>query len=486
MKIINLVPATKIPRNLAQIYTYYTRHRLKIGSLVLAPLAKRTIKAIVIRIRDFDKLEIKNYDYQLRPIIKVIQKEPILDKDQFKLAQWMSDYYCEPLSLIIKTIIKNLKLKIKNHNSKFKIIQPTQGMYSKLFTENAKLKKIIIKDEHSPLYKSQRAPRINLRDAAIKLAEIKKTKFELQSDTPSLESYYKYKLKPKIEKTKRQIIDMRGEKNIISDALVQELKKSKSSLLFLNRLGGATLILCQDCGYIAKCENCDAPLVYHISENQLICHHCNFKTKALLTCPKCNSWRIKYLGTGIEKVKQEIAKLKLSHKILITTLKLSLPRVDLIGVVSADTILHLPDFRSPERTFQALVKLNNLCQKIIIQTYVPEHYVFDFDNFYQKELKIRKELNYPPFCQLIKLTYRHRNFLKAKTEAFKLIKKLKTENCELITILGPAPAFISKKRNFYCWNIIIKIKNQKSKIKNQILEKVPNDWIVDIDPINLL
>ena len=476
MQIIDLIPATKIPRNLAQIYTYHTRHRLKIGSLVLAPLAKRKIKAIVIKIRDFNKLEIKNYDYQLRPIIKIIQKEPILDKNLFELAAWISDYYYEPISLVIKIIIQNTKYKILN--TKSQIIKPEKGMYEKVFAFCAN--KMIIQDEHSPLYKSQRAPRINLRDAAVKLAEIKKNKFELRSDTPSLESYYKYNLKPKIKNIRRQIIDMRGKKSIISDVLLQELKKSKSSLLFLNRLGAATLILCQDCGYIAKCENCDGPMVYHLFENQLICHHCGFKSKALLTCPKCNSWQIKYLGAGVEKIKQEIAKLKLSNKILIMTLKQRLPRVDLIGVISADTILHLPDFRSPERTFQALVKLNNLCKKIIIQTYTPEHYIFDFDNFYQKELKIRKELNYPPFCQLIKLTYRHKNLLKAKTEAFRVSKILNTKY--QIPILGPAPAFIAKKRGLYYWNIIIK--NLKLKIKN--LDMVPTDWIVDVDPVSLL
>jgi len=485
MQIIDIVPATKIPRNLVQTYTYYTQHRLKIGSLVLAPLGQRKIKAIVIKIRDFNKLEIKNYDYQLRPIIKVIQKEPVLDKDQLKLAQWMSSYYCEPLSYVIKSQILNLKSKICSEKLKILYLKPGKGMFKKLFASNANYKKIIIQDEHSPLYKSQRAPRINLRDVAIKLAEIKKIKFELQSNAPSLESYYKYKLKPKIKNTKRQIIDMRGEKNIISGALLQELKKSKFSLLFLNRLGAATLVLCQDCGYIAKCENCDGPMVYHLFGNQLICHHCGFKAKALLTCPKCGSWRIKYLGTGIEKVKQEIAKLKISNKILITTLKQKLPKADLVGVISADTILHLPDFRSPERTFQALVKLNNLSKKMIIQTYGPEHYVFDFDNFYQRELTIRKELNYPPYCQLIKLTYRHKNYYKAKTEAYKLYKILNTKY--QIPILGPAPAFISKKRNLYYWNIILKFSIFNFQFsKNKILEKVTSDWILDIDPVSLL
>lgn len=104
MQIIDLIPATKIPRSLPQIYTYYSRKKLKIGSLVLAPLAKRRIKAMVVKIRNFNKLEIKNYDYKLRPIIKVIQEEPILDQDQLKLAKWISNYYCEPLSLVIKTI----------------------------------------------------------------------------------------------------------------------------------------------------------------------------------------------------------------------------------------------------------------------------------------------------------------------------------------------------------------------------------------------
>lgn len=356
------------------------------------------------------------------------------------------------------------------------ILKPEAGMHKKVFAclagrRASNAKKIIIQEEHSQIYKSQQAPRFNLRDVAIQMAKIKKIKLELKSDTPSLESYHKYKLCPKIKKTEKNIIDMRQEKNIISRALVKALKNAKSCVLFINRLGAATFILCRDCGYIAKCENCDVPLVYHIKENQLLCHHCTFKTKAPVTCPQCNSWQIKYLGTGIEKIKQEISKLKFKNKILITTLKQKLPKADLIAVINIDNILNLPDFRAPEKTFQALVKLNNLAKKMLIQTYNPEHYVFDFENFYKQELKIRKTLNYPPFCQLIKLTYRDKSPYKAKISAFKLAK-------QLTGVLGPAPAFIPKKRNFYYWNIILRDKKQ--------LKKVPNNWVIDVDPIDML
>ena len=350
------------------------------------------------------------------------------------------------------------------------ILKPEAKMQEKLFASRAN--KIIVCQEHSQIYKSQQAPRINLRDVAIKLAEIKNLKFKLQSDSPSLESYYKYKLKPRIKKTRKLIIDMREQKSPISKPLIQELKNSKSSLIIINRLGAASLIMCHDCGYIEKCENCDVPLVYHIKYNKLLCHHCVFSKQAPNICKKCKSWNIKYLGTGIEKIEQEIAKLSLGNSVKISTLKQNLKKSDLIAVINFDSILNMPDFRASEKTFQNLIKLNNLAQKkLIIQTYMPEHYVFNFSKFYKQELKIRKTLNYPPFCQLIKLTYRHKNYFKAKNTAFELAKRLKN-------ILGPAPAFIPKKRNFYYWNIILRNRNQ--------LSLVPDYWTIDVDPINVL
>lgn len=441
----------------------------------------------------------------------------------------------------------------KIHSNQAKIII---GPRSAAFAPVQDIGLIIIDEEHDSSFKQyDQNPRYHAISIAIKLAQLSNAKVVLGSATPSVESYFKAEQKiytllelpdrftansimPKVE-----IVDMREEfkkKNfsIFSEKLQKELdiiiKNNRQALLYINRRGLATFVNCRDCGYIAKCKNCDIPLTFHLyHQNNLRCHYCNYTTQTPITCPKCKSSAIKYFGTGTEKVEQELQKMykyvkifrmdsdttktKHSHaqiyndfrlkkaNILIGTQMITkgwdLPAIDLIGVISSDVGLNLPDFKTQEKTFQLLTQIAGRTGrgtspgKVIFQTYNPENFVVrtaakhDFVSFYKNEIKTRQELDYPPFVKLIKLIYKNPDPDKAQYEANKLYKiitsKFPTSDLRFLTfVLGPAPSFFAKIQGRYIWQIIIKLKNFK--YKDQLLKQIPNDWIIDINPDSLL
>ncbi|MEW6407763.1 MAG: primosomal protein N' [Patescibacteria group bacterium] len=438
------------------------------------------------------------------------------------------------------------------------------GPRSIVFAPYQNLGLAIIDEEHDSSYKSyDQTPRYNARDAAIKLAKIFNAKTILGSATPSLESYYKIILGEYIlcELSKRyysgekmpniEIINMKEEvkkKNfsLFSQKLQDELKniqkQNRQAILFLNRRGTATFILCQDCGYVAKCKKCEVPLICHskakfgkkiIYSQNLTCHHCGSEENIPLTCPRCGGPKIKFCGAGTEKVEMETKEffpkakirrldtdtmnkkfvhqkayfdfLKQKYNILIGTQMIAkgwdIPGVDLVGIILADTVLNLPDFRSSERTFQLILQVAGRTGrkdnpgKVILQTYQPENPAiltavkYDLKTFYKQEISHREELNYPPFSQLIKITFRHKNKQKAREKIFSLHEKLlnaKRYTLDAIDIIGPAPAFIPKIRNFYIWQIILKSKISDVKLRNKLLKIIPPGFVVDVDPESLL
>lgn len=435
--------------------------------------------------------------------------------------------------------------KIKSNQAKIII-----GPRSAIFAPIQNLGIIIIDEEHDSSYKQyDQNPRYHARHAAIKLASLYNANVVIGSATPSIESYYMaeqntYSLlklparftansvMPKVE-----VVDMREEfkkKNfsIFSESLQKELeiviKNNRQALLYINRRGVATFVNCRDCGYAATCKNCDVPLTFHLYKQNLSCHYCGFTAPTPISCPKCHSSAIKYFGTGTEKVEQELQKLykyvkifrmdsdttrtKNSHaqiyndfrlkkaNILIGTQMIAkgwdLEGVDLVGVISSDVGLNLPDYRTQEKTFQLLTQIagrtgrGTTPGKVIFQTYSPESFVIktaarhDFVSFYKNEIKTRQELEYPPFTRLIKLIYKNSDPDQAQHEAQKLFQKLSISNFKLATLLGPAPSFFQKIQGRYIWQIIIKLKD--SNIKDNILKQVPNDWIIDVDPESLL
>lgn len=430
------------------------------------------------------------------------------------------------------------------------------GVRSAIFSPVKNLGLVIIDEEHETSYKQDDTPRYHAREVAIKRAEIDNAVVVLGSATPSLESFYnskdgRFKL---ISLTKRieekdlpqvKIVDMKREfitkrrqiifSRLLKDTMEKVLNKKEQAILFLNRRGFSTSVICRKCGLVVKCKKCDSIMVYHFLEKKLICHYCNWKTETPDICPKCNSSYIRFLGLGTEKVESELHRYfptrkmermdtdstrkrgshdrilkgfsKHSTDILVGTQMiakgLDFPMVTLVGVVSADTSLNLPDFRASERTFNLLTQVAGRAGRgrekglVIVQTYAPKHYAIstaskhDYDSFYKIEISYRKELELPPFTHIIKLTLRSKNNQIAEETSTKLARLLKKKLKKSVKIIGPAPALLSKLRGQYRWNILIKVKDPE-KINTSLrksLESFKKPWGVfitrDVDPMSL-
>ncbi len=399
------------------------------------------------------------------------------------------------------------------------------GARSALFSPARDLGLIVLDEEHETSYKQEDTPRYHAREAAIERAKIAGCPVILGSATPSLESYYKaerceyrlLKLTKRIDDRplpKAAVIDMKKEivkgkrYGIISTYLRRKIEEAvnagKQVMLFLNRRGFSTYINCKSCGYTMKCKKCDSVLVYHSSGKELVCHYCNWRRDVPKICPECKSSYLSFSGKGTEKIESEIhrmfpqagidrmdtdvTKKRGTHKailkkvkegkthILIGTQMIAkghdFPQVTLVGVISADVSLNLPDFRSSERTFNLLTQVGGRAGRgkdageVVIQTYASAHYSIttaakhDYEAFYKREIDLRKNLNFPPFTNIIKITLRSRKEAIARDAASELTKYLKKRlKGKKIKIVGPAPGLIQRIRNRYIWNILIKTKD---------------------------
>ena len=427
------------------------------------------------------------------------------------------------------------------------------GARSAIFAPQPQLGLIVIDEEHEWTYKQDNSPRYHTRDVALKIAELNKATVILGSATPDVSSYYnakkgKYRLLEMPERVtpkegsplpRVEIVDLReelkaGNTGIFSRLLEYEinnaLRKKEQAILFFNRRGTSTFVQCRDCGHVLQCPNCYVSLNYHSDNDFLLCHQCNYKKRTPKKCPACGSPRIKYMGLGTQKLEQETAATfprarllrwdsdstngKDSHKNILDTFKkreadiligtqmvakgLDLPNVTLVGVVIADSGLNLPDFRAGERTFQLISQVAGRAGrgeaggKVIIQTYMPEHYAIqatinhDYTAFYNQEIDYRKQLKNPPFSKLIKMTYIHANDVVCAKEAERMKKQLlfEMESNGLfgIDVLGPSPAFIQRLRGRFRWQIILRGNNP-----HDLLSKIdiPRGWIIDVGPIGL-
>jgi primosomal protein N' (replication factor Y) len=426
------------------------------------------------------------------------------------------------------------------------------GPRSALFVPQPNLGLIVIDEEHEWTYKQQeQSPYYQAREVALKLTELTGATVILGSATPSVESFYqaqfgRYQL---LELPQRitpaglpevEVVDMRQElkggnrsifSNLLKVKIMNALIAQEQAILFLNRRGTATFIQCRHCGSVLCCPRCDLPLTYHATEEILLCHQCNYRRRVPQVCPECSQRGIKFLGLGTERVAREIgqtfptarvlrwdrdvtrgkyAHQRILHKflsreadILIGTQMiakgLDFPKVALVGIISADTVLHLPDFRAGERTFQLLSQVagragrGDLPGKVIIQTYTPNHYAvqtaanYDYSGLYQHEIKSRQKHNQPPFSQLVCLTYAHYKLANCQRETKRLYARLNQEKeaQELsdIEVMGPFPAFFSRRRGRYRWQIILR-GFQPSRLLSSVA--LPQGWSVDVDPISLL
>ena len=394
------------------------------------------------------------------------------------------------------------------------------GARSAIFAPIKNLGIIIIDEEHDISYKSDMTPRYNAKDLSKYIAEKNNCPLVLGSATPEISTMYNAK-KNDISLytlTKRannsnlpevQVVDLRnelaiGNRSMLSFKLQNEIKenleKKKQTILFLNRRGYSTFIICRDCGYVAKCKNCNISLTYHIKENKLKCHYCGYETKAITECPECNSKKVKYFGTGTQKLEDEISKLfpeastirmdidtvskKNSHEEILNTFKNEnidiligtqmvvkghhFPNVTLVGVIAADSSLNLDDYRAVEGTFQTLVQVAGRSGreekgKVIIQTYNPDHYAIidaqkqDYNLFYNQEIELRKMLNYPPFCDIIMINFQGTDLFEIQKISELVYKRIKSTNSDII-IYKPVPSPIDKIKNKYRWRIVIKCK----------------------------
>jgi primosomal protein N' (replication factor Y) len=428
------------------------------------------------------------------------------------------------------------------------------GSRGAIFAPQPDLGLIVVDEEHEWAYKQQdRAPRYHAREVAIKLRELLGgVVVILGSATPDVESFYRaqvgqYRLLqlpqrisldsslPRVE-----VVDLReelktGNRSIFSRSLSQAISEALASreqaILFLNRRGSATFIQCRNCSFVLRCKRCDVPLTYHSAGEDLVCHQCNYRMASPQICPQCGSRRIKFLGIGTQRVETEVghafpgAKLlrwdrdvtrgRRSHEqildkflaheadILIGTQMiakgLDLPLVTLVGAISADTGLHLPDFRAAERTFQILSQVagragrGSLAGRVIIQTYNPEHYAIaaaaghDFAAFYEKEIGFRRRYNNPPFSRLARLVYTHSNASACQREAERMGRLLGDERDSRgvpdLAIIGPAPAFVPRLRGRFRWQIILRGSHPAS-----LMEEIPlpQGWSLDVDPLSLV
>jgi len=400
------------------------------------------------------------------------------------------------------------------------------GARSAVFAPFANLGLIVIDEEHEASYKQTDNPKYHARDVAIERARLEGAVVVLGSATPSVTTYYRaangeFALLPLTRRIDDrplppvEIIDMReelkaGNKSPFSRRLqagiAECLAARQQAIIFLNRRGYSTFVLCRECGWVMRCPRCEVSLTYHAASGLLQCHYCDYSRQAPATCPRCASPYIRYFGIGTEKVEAELKKLfpaarvlrmdmdttsrKGSHAEILTAFRnheadiligtqmiakgLDFPRVTLVGVITADTALHLPDFTAGERTFQLLTQVAGRAGRgeaggqVVIQTYNPEHYsvaaarTHDYAAFYREEIANRSELSYPPFAYLASILVFSSAESKTAAAANRLGEILqeavRTAGGE-IEILGPVPALLKKLNGKYRWQIVLKAKD---------------------------
>jgi primosomal protein N' (replication factor Y) len=437
------------------------------------------------------------------------------------------------------------------------------GARSAIFAPLKNLGLIVIDEEHETSYKQEESPRYHTRDVAIKRAEICNAVVVLGTATPSLESFYKANRKEyrlltlpeRVDNAKMplvEVVDMRIElmqkknRSIFSkslqEAIEDRLAREEQIILFLNRRGFSTFILCRECGYVAKCKNCDISLTYHSSGDAMICHHCNFREPIPALCPSCKGNYIRHFGIGTQRVEEETRKLfpeagiermdvdtttrKGAYKRILEAFKerevdiligtqmiakgLDFPNVTLVGVISADTSLNLPDFRAGERTFNLLTQVagrsgrGQVSGEVVIQTYNPQHFSIlsaqdqDYRSFYRQEIINREMLLYPPFTHFARIILRglsEEATIKASDVLGSILQSYQEANFPELEIMGPAPAPLARIKNFYRWNILLKsaepeqikglIKMAFAKLPSQIT-KGDVAVAIDMDPMSVL
>ena len=429
------------------------------------------------------------------------------------------------------------------------------GARSAVFAPLERLGLIVVDEEHENSYKQEDAPRYHARDVAVYRAHMEGCAIILGSATPSMESYHnalagKYELVRLLKRVdsrqmpKIRIVDLRMEAgrgpgaSILSETLCkairERLAKKEQSILFLNRRGFSTSLICTSCGYVCECPNCSISLTFHRAANRLVCHICGHTAVVPSKCPKCADPRIKYSGSGTEKVEELVAAFfpeavvkrldadSVSRKdslrealhafrtgkidILVGTQMIAkglhFPNVTLVGIVNADMSLHLPDFRAGERTFQLLTQVagragrGEVSGEVFVQTYTPFHPAIqfarhhDFPGFWEQEIEFREKTKYPPFWHALLITLRSESESHAAFSADTLARRVREAAASGsipsdTVISNPAPAPIAKSHGQFRFHLMLRTRRMTrlSKGLAEILEKLtfPEEVLVSVD-----
>jgi primosomal protein N' (replication factor Y) len=406
---------------------------------------------------------------------------------------------------------------------------------------------IVLDEAHEPAYKQEQSPRYNALRAASQLGTLTGAKVVYGSATPNIADYYLAEQKQSIVEmnqtalgvkpgdVKTEVIDMKDRQNFssnnyLSDQLIESMKQAltakKQVMIYLNRRGSARVILCNKCGWRYLCPNCDVSLVYHADEHLAKCHICGFSSPPPVQCPTCDNTDIIYKTIGTKALAEQVQKLFPDKRIerfdsdtaagesindvygqllsgdidimvgtQLLAKGLDLPRLGLVGIVSAESSLTLPDFTAEERTFQLLYQIigrvgrGHAKGEVIVQTYEPNTFVIqtaitrDYKGFYQQILAERQAFRFPPFSYLLKLSIRRATIKGAQNASEKLKNELQAAALP-VEVIGPTPAFYARRGRYFYYQLVVKSKDRSHLL--ELVKLVPADWQIDIDPYDLL
>ena len=461
---------------------------------------------------------------------------------------WFGDEVAVAHSKLSQNERADVWYKMRTNSAKLLI-----GVRSAVFAPFSDL--IIIDEEHESSYKQDERPNYHARTVALKRAQLSGIPVVLGSATPDLESFYKARqgtythlrllqrangsMLPHVEIADMRLELQRGNKSVLSaalnDALLQTAVQGEQAIVLLNRRGFSTFVMCRDCGESIVCPHCAVALVYHSAGEAMRCHYCGNTAPIPDECPNCHSRRIRFFGTGTQKAEAEIAELpeirilrmdqdstvkKFAHEdilksfssgeynVLLGTQMVAkghdIPNVTLVGILSADSTLNLPDFRASERTFALLTQAAGRAGRgdraghVVLQTYDPDNPVIklaatqDYDAFAASELEIRQELGYPPYTEILKITVLDKEEVRGSSLAQRIVNFLQTLQLEHpeqeLLVLGPFPAIVAKVRDLYRMNILVKCPQMelvKRALWNSEFKECRNVFF-DVDPVSVV
>ena len=500
----------------------------------------------------------RRYNFIIKLLKKLIEKNknvilliPEIEKDYIFLEK-LNNIFAGNIAFLHSQLSKGERFDQWQQIKRGKI-QLAVGARSAVFAPFSELDSVIIMEENNESYKGQEHPLYHARQIAVKRLKKHNSFLILESPFPSLESkhhafkgeYQEIKLSSKKNKRQQEVIDLKkevekGNLGDLSQKLKKEIKiqleKNNKIVLFLNRRGSANYLICRKCGHVIKCDNCDISLNYHKQKQKLYCHYCGLEKEEPAECPECGSKFISQAGVGTEKIIDELNELYQDFQITRVDSDLNLREVKkrlnafkkgeidiLVGtsiliknqfydelkflaVISADTALNNSNFRAAENNYFILRQLKSLIfnsskSKFLVQSYEPRHYSIqsalmpEKNNFYQQEIKIRKNRNYPPFCRLLNIIISSKKEENTEEKSRKLSSFLSDYSDKYLEKLGAAPAVLSKIRNKYRWQLILKFNSMRNReyiiqlIEKKFIEADTNDSVeirIDVDPYQML